>query len=80
VGLKGFHLIYEPSWIATLTTKVLFLGFDKFNFVVARFLSFLGKVVPALFGVSKFRAESKFLLYPCYKWDPNHFEGLGENV
>lgn len=78
VALEGFHLIYEPSRIATLITKVLFPGSDTFNFVVARILSFLGKVVTALFGVSKFKAESKFLLYPCYKWNPNHFEGLTE--
>lgn len=62
VGLEGFHLIYEPLWTDTLITKVLFPGFDKFNFVVARFLSFLGKVVAILFGVSKFKAESKCIL------------------
>ena len=78
VALEGFHLIYEPSRIATLITKVLFPGSNTFNFVVARFLSFVGKVVTALFGVSKFKVESKFSLYPCYKWNPNHFEGLTE--
>lgn len=62
--LVGFHLIYEPAWLATLITKVLFLGSDQFNFAVSRFLSFWGKLVAALFGVSKFKAESKFLLYP----------------
>ena len=61
--LDVFHLIYEPSWLATLITKVLFLGPDQFNFVVARFFSFLEKVVAALFGVSQFKAESEFLLY-----------------
>lgn len=60
VALEGFHLIYEPSRIATLITKVLFPGSNTFNFVVARFLSFVGKVVTALFGVSKFKAESSF--------------------
>lgn len=38
---------------------MLFPGYDKFYFVVARFLSFLGKVVAVLLGISKFKAKSK---------------------
>ena len=59
-GAECFPFIYEPSRIDTLITKVLFPGFDTFNFVVARFLSFLGKVVATLFGFPNLKSNPSF--------------------